>query len=126
MNEDMKGEVKTRKTDSKTYIDGKYVEADALFNDVSPYPKSDDTAFSYNDLSTASISVTAVITKSSDSTTASCVLVAQADPRTDSCEYSAIDNMKYEYLCNMTAQDIKVQGVTVDCSDDFRPAAVWC
>merc|ERR1719468_1187014 len=110
MNEDMKGEVKTRKTDSKTYIDGKYVEADALFND----------------LSTASISVTAVITKSSDSTTASCVLVAQADPRTDSCEYSAIDNMKYEYLCNMTAQDIKVQGVTVDCSDDFRPAAVWC
>ena len=121
---DFNTEIKAKKTESDTYLTGKETEVVTFFDNLSVYPK---LPAEVTDLLTNTYDITATIVRLSDSATASCTMASSRVPA-DGCQFSTVDEMKFDYLCPMTnVFDFqKSLGVTADCTDQYRPTALYC
>lgn len=116
--------VKTQKTAAKTYKDGIKTGTRAIVDTTvtSPYPTYVSTSgFDYKTLTTNLEVITVTVTRIADSATATCQLAPAYETSASGCEYTAFDELWFDYICNMSTFTYK--GTTIDCTaDDVRPS----
>jgi len=121
----MKSSMKTNIKGFKDTSDQYFADTEAVV--LSYLDQTDSWAWLAHGLDIAGLSgsdsVKVIVTRVSDSATAECTLADSVIPASD-CEYSTIDELKYDYLCAMSV--IKFKGATIeDCPAEYRPSTYY-
>lgn len=96
---DVNGDVIQKRQDSNAYLDDIKAEAETYLSDINPFPYI-PSSFDYSTLVSNAKVVTVTMTRLSDSVTATCDIAPTYTPL-DECEYTQLDEMKFDYLCSM-------------------------
>jgi len=121
---DLNTELRTKRSELNDDMDT--VEATALSGipEDTWYPEVSDANFRLSDLLAAGSTVEVVLTRSSDSLSASCA-VTEVPVTTDWCHHTSLDDMYYDLLCS-SVSEVKFGRTTMECTEAFRPSALWC
>jgi len=119
----------TEKTDAKTYKTGLRTDTQAVVGDdpATPFPTftSASGSFDYKTITDNLETITVTVTRVADDATATCTLApAYETATTESCDYTAFDELFFDYVCGMGTFTYK--GSVIDCSLDTVRPSVSC
>lgn len=119
----------TEKTDAKTYKTGLRTDTQAVVGDspATPFPTftSASGSFDYKTMTDNLETITVTVTRAIDDATATCTLSpAYETATTETCDYTAFDELFFDYVCGMGTFTYKK--TVIDCSLDTVRPSVSC
>jgi len=120
--------LKDEKTASRTYTTGLKTSTAAIVGDAPsvPYPTyTSASGFDYKTVTDNLEVITATVTRVIDSATATCTLSPAYVTAATSCDYTAFDELMFDYICGLSST-FTYKGSVIDCSSDTVRPSVSC
>lgn len=110
-------------------MDDVLLEAESFIQEDTWYPTISDSSNENNmfllaDLISSGTAITVQLTKSTDSSTASCELVQVVEPL-EHCHHTSFDDLYFDYLCS-SVDAVNFGRTQVVCNEASRPSNAYC